>query len=126
MGVCYFFLLKDKTTPIAEATTTIETIAIPAKNASLDMFNPALICEDIEGVGAVVWEVVGAGVGVSGIGVWVVGGVGVMGAFTSIFIMLLAESATLAFAFETVVPTILHLPVVSSVLETVNAPVFWS
>ncbi len=78
------------------------------------------------GVGATV-GVGGTGVGVSdGGGVWVGGGVGVAGEFTSTFIVLLAESATFASLFATVVLTMLHLPGVSSVVDVVNAPVLGS
>ena len=114
-------------TPIAEATTANETTAMPMKKASLDTYSPELVCDEATGVGGTVGEVVGAGVGVSGgVGVWVGGGVGVAGAFTSTFTMLLADAATLASLFETVVLTMLHLPAVSTVLETVKAPVFGS
>lgn len=108
--------------PIADPITTNETTAMPIKKVSLDMYCTVFTWAGV-GVGAIV-GVGGTGVGVSvGFGVSVGGGVGVAGAFTSTFTVLLPDAATLASLFDTVVLTMVHLPAVLSVLETVKAPV---
>ncbi len=73
------------------------------------MNSPVLVEGEGSTVGIAVGEAVGVGVDVGvGVGVEVSGGVGVAAALTSTFMVLLADAATLASLFETVVPTMFH------------------